>query len=78
MTLIKLFNTQGDRNPEKLFSDYTLCTFSFNRKVRYLEERKDEADGEVGHPVKRPSHSVCGRTMGLLEELSRDQEWNTR
>ncbi len=66
--------------PWKTLSDYTLCTFGFNciEWIWYLKERKDKADGEVRHPVKRSSHGVCGRTMGLLEELSCDQERNTR
>ncbi len=70
----------GDDNPGKPFSDYTLCTCGFNciEWIWYLKERKDKADGEVRHPVKRSSHGVCGRTVGLLEELSCDQERNAR
>lgn len=38
-----------------------------------LEERKDEANGEVGQPVQATPHGVGSGPVGLFEELCRDE-----
>lgn len=43
----------------------------------YLQEREDEADGEIAEPIERPPQDIGSRAVGLREELGRHQEGDT-